>query len=898
MRSSGATNFSASVFPKARRHRRTRPTRRLRRRRRPQDKDRSRRSLAGDPSSPGDALMQSLVRQFVERIRAPAGGSGSDEGIVRPDHRGSDPSGGRRRRPPPCASRRAARCSSGCCSRSRAAASATSRRRWWRRRCPRSAGPKSSRRTRSRPPRRRRTASARPPAPGAGAAPAPKVRRRARRRPAPRLPPPPRTTSPPRREPPRRPARRRRAARSGARSARGRSRTARPTAPAASTSPAACRRSRSTPPTRRTCSAARPTAGSGKASTAAPAGAPRTDYAATLTVGALAFDRRAPATVYCGTGEGNWWSWLGAGILRSTDGGTTWSTLCTAPFVGQGFYDLIVDPAASRRLFAATNGGLYISTDGGVTWTRRRAAATWSLSISPAGGATAEILAACSDGLFRSTNRGVDLDRVALPGVTPPFDRLAVAIAPSNPAVAYAWGAQRRDRLRCSGAPAAPGRAVPVPPGVSTGQAWYDWYLAVAPDSADADLLRRDRDASRRPGRRRLDLDEPQQQGATGDSIHPDQHAIAFEPGDADTIYIGNDGGLFRSADRGITWQHCNNGLVITEFEYLGAGLRVVALADRRHPGQRHRALDRVAGLGPRRRRRRRRLRRQPHRRPRPCFHTYYGMSPRALDHRRRLRHPGPGSPPPVPAGEGQPLLPAVRGSANGGDTVAIGGDALYVSRNNGTTWTRLGFPAGGAVERAVASRTPTPSTSALTDGRVFRTHLERRRLGALDRADHAARRRLRQRPPRRSGQRQPDLGDLHARSAAAGCSAPTTAARTGPTAPPGCRTCRSTPSQVDPGNAQPGLGRRRPRRLPEPRRRRHVGATSPASLPNAFVGDLLFHPHARVLRAGTRNRGVWEIPVDGWMTSPDLRRAVDRDARRQPDASAGSPSAGPRPGT
>src|SRR6266566_2376244 len=94
--------------------------------------------------------------------------------------------------------------------------------------------------------------------------------------------------------------------------------------------------------------------------------APRTDYAATLTVGAIAFDRRSPLTVYCGTGEGNWWWWLGAGILRSTDGGTTWSTLCTAPFVGQGFYDLVVDPGDSLHLIAGTTGGLYVSTDGGV----------------------------------------------------------------------------------------------------------------------------------------------------------------------------------------------------------------------------------------------------------------------------------------------------------------------------------------------------------------------------------------------------------------------------------------------------------------------------------------------------------------------------------------------------
>ncbi|HYO48399.1 MAG TPA: hypothetical protein VEW94_01000, partial [Chloroflexia bacterium] len=39
--------------------------------------------------------------------------------------------------------------------------------------------------------------------------------------------------------------------------------------------------------------------------------------------------------------------------------------------------------------------------------------------------------------------------------------------------------------------------------------------------------------------------------------------------------------------------------------------------------------------------------------------------------------------------------------------------------------------------------------------------------------------------------------------------------------------------------------------------------------LPNAYVGDLVFHPYARLLRAGTRNRGVWEIPVDGLVTQP-----------------------------
>jgi len=210
--------------------------------------------------------------------------------------------------------------------------------------------------------------------------------------------------------------------------------------------------------------------------------APRTDYASTLAVGAIAYDRTNPSRAYCGLGEGNWWSWLGNGILRSLDGGTNWAPLCTSPFVGQGFYDLQVSPTDGQRLFAGTNGGLYVSSDGGVTWTSRRSAPTWSIAIAPGPVATAEILAACSDGLFRSVDGGTTWSAVALPGAPAPFNRLAVAIAASNPAVAYAWGAKGSVAVLLRRAAGGAWSALPLPPGVSTGQAWYDWFLAAPPD--------------------------------------------------------------------------------------------------------------------------------------------------------------------------------------------------------------------------------------------------------------------------------------------------------------------------------------------------------------------------------------------------------------------------------
>ena len=226
---------------------------------------------------------------------------------------------------------------------------------------------------------------------------------------------------------------------------------------------------------------------------------PRTDTMATLTVGAIAFAPN-PQTVFAGTGEGNAFARLGAGVLRSTNGGATWALLGgNNPFVGQGFFDLVVDPANANHLLAATTRGIHESTDGGVNWTARRTARCWDLSMNPAGGAAAEVLAACSDGHFRSTNGGQTWTAVALPGAPASFQRLAVALAPSGAAVAYVFG---------SGAPQIPNpdqagatmptpylwrrtigggafTALPRPADLRTGQSWYDWFLAVAPDSAN-----------------------------------------------------------------------------------------------------------------------------------------------------------------------------------------------------------------------------------------------------------------------------------------------------------------------------------------------------------------------------------------------------------------------------
>jgi photosystem II stability/assembly factor-like uncharacterized protein len=51
----------------------------------------------------------------------------------------------------------------------------------------------------------------------------------------------------------------------------------------------------------------------------------------------------------------------------------------------------------------------------------------------------------------------------------------------------------------------------------------------------------------------------------THGSLHTDDHAFAFGPDGS--VYDGNDGGIWRSADRGVSWTALNTNIAITQFQ-------------------------------------------------------------------------------------------------------------------------------------------------------------------------------------------------------------------------------------------------------------------------------------------------------------------------------------------
>lgn len=105
---------------------------------------------------------------------------------------------------------------------------------------------------------------------------------------------------------------------------------------------------------------------------------------ATTSIDTIAIDPNNHNTVYAGTGDLNYGSFsMGSqGILKSTDGGNTWTTLgasifgpdYTEPAGNYPQYNAVgkvrVDPNNSNNIAAGTKSGLYLSHDGGNSWTQ------------------------------------------------------------------------------------------------------------------------------------------------------------------------------------------------------------------------------------------------------------------------------------------------------------------------------------------------------------------------------------------------------------------------------------------------------------------------------------------------------------------------------------------------
>ena len=314
--------------------------------------------------------------------------------------------------------------------------------------------------------------------------------------------------------------------------------------------------------------------------------APITETLGSLSVGALELDPNNSNTLYLGLGDP--FDGTGIGLVKSTDGGATWMN---PVYLGNAtsITDIQVVPGNSNIVLATTNAGLFRSLDAGATWSQVSLATGYTSapsgwSIAHAGGtrfvATVEADPTAASGntqgqVWVTADAGATWTRATGVTSTAGLERMTVATAPSSPTTVYVLASNPSGDLAdifkstnggtsftALGAAAkrysngnTEARTVS---GLFNTQGWYDQLLIVHPTNPNLVYFGG-----------ALHLAKTTDGGSTFAQVtnwlgqfslpyvHADFHAAAFDA--SGKLYVGNDGGIFTTADGGATFSDALN---------------------------------------------------------------------------------------------------------------------------------------------------------------------------------------------------------------------------------------------------------------------------------------------------------------------------------------------------
>lgn len=296
-----------------------------------------------------------------------------------------------------------------------------------------------------------------------------------------------------------------------------------------------------------------------------------------------------------GAGSGSGYGAFSSGLLLSTNNGDTWKEInidAISSNIEQSdrilIYSVLINHNNSSKFVIATNTGVYHSDNSGSSWTRSNNSLCRDLKMHPT---NPDILY----GAFRTANNEYTVMRYVSGTwftngayVISNCNRVELAVIDAHPGVCYGLstdvyggfrnvfksensGQSWNEVTSSSGRPnylyftydgLVNGQ---VPQG---GQGWYDLAIAVSPKSKSIVTIGGINNWKTTDGGNTYSIKTFQQAWQGADEVHSDQHILVYDS--KGTLYVGNDGGIYKSTNDGEDWTNISEGLNITQYYKFG----------------------------------------------------------------------------------------------------------------------------------------------------------------------------------------------------------------------------------------------------------------------------------------------------------------------------------------